>query len=290
MPMKSKNPIHKNLHRILLKIALALFFIIWLIPCTAILIFAYLISFISKRFANSIGGFLGFSLWSICNLIFKLSSKLTIPNIPKNNYIVVSNHISAMDFMLVNTVNTYNLSDSKYCFKKSLLFIIPIFFPWSQACNQIVLTRAYEEDKKIIEKFAKTMSKYKFPAWIVLFCEGTRFTETKKKMSDEFCEGLGIEPFRNVLCPRYKGFTMLYRSLKDSHIGKVLDLTFYCKDKSLSLINVLFTGEIYEILCDFRIVDFKAIDKPEEFIIDAYRRKDDLIDQWNLKEMNKKVN
>ena len=50
----------------------------------------------------------------------------------------------------------------------------------------------------------------------VLYAEGTRFTPAKHKASVQFCEARGIEPFRNVLCPRTKGTVEVISQLGDS--------------------------------------------------------------------------
>lgn len=278
-----------KISRLFLKILALNFFIVWILPASAITVLGYFISFFNEKIGYSFQAFVAYTLWSILQWIFKLSTNMEVPNIPKDNYLVISNHISAADFMLINAVNKYMLAHTKYSFKRSLQFIIPIFYPWAKSSNQLVLSRNYEKDKSNIINFVKNMTKNKLPAWIVIYCEGTRFTTVKKKQADLHCASKGIEPFRNVLCPRHRGFTMLYDGLVGSHFKKVLDLTFYCEEKDFSLMNVLFSGKIFNVMCDARIVDLDTIESPENFLMDTFRRKDDLIDEWKVNVKPKKV-
>lgn len=269
-----------NISRVVLKLLLVIFFLTAFIPCSAICILGYLISFINEKVGYFLQSFVAYTLWSIFHCIFKLSCKMKDPDVPINNYLVISNHLSAADFMLINAVNKHMLAHNKYSFKRSLQFLIPIFYPWAKSSNQLVLTRNFEKDKNSIMNFVRTMTKNKLSAWIILYCEGTRFTAAKKNQSDAFCTSKGIEPFRNVLCPRHRGFNMLFDGLKGSQFKKILDLTFYSEEDGFSLCNVLFTSKIFHIDCDARIVDMTSVEHPENFLMETFRRKDNLIDSW----------
>lgn len=54
---------------------------------------------------------------------------------------------------------------------------------------------------------------------MLIFCEGTRFTEEKHKLSMEFAAKKGLKPLKHHLMPRTGGFHMIAKGVRDS--GKI---------------------------------------------------------------------
>lgn len=63
-----------------------------------------------------------------------------------------------------------------------------------------------------------------FSLQLVLFCEGTRLTPEKHKVSVEYAEKKGVEPLKHHLLPRTKGFAVVRKEFE----GKG---NFLCFDK-----------------------------------------------------------
>lgn len=270
----------RKLAIVIFKLVLAVLLISWTFICGAIGIFAYFIRLFDVKLANTVGTFVSHTVWGIFHMYYLLSVNMEIPEIPKGDYFVVSNHVNSADFLLINAINKYKFAHAKYAFKKTLRFI-PIFYQGFISLNFLPLNRKLDKDKSVILKYANTLKKYMLPVWFIFFCEGTRFTQSKKEASDKFCKTISIEPYKNVLCPRVKGFSILHEQFKHSYIKKVLDLTFFSEDgEDFNLFNVLFTARTYRIKCDYRIVDINTIDDPEQFVYDSFRRKDRLIEEW----------
>lgn len=269
----------KNLLIILTKLVLVVLLLINLIVCIPILLLSYATSRFNRRLSVRIAIISSWSVWTIFDWIFRLSSEMEVPDIKKDNYLVISNHISVLDFVLINSVNKEMFPHSKYAFKQVLRYV-PIFYQGFILLKFLVLARNFELDKELIEDYISDIKREQHPIWFVLFCEGTRFSEKKKQASTEFCNGKGIKPFRNVLAPRYKGFGIFHRRLRNSYIRKVLDLTFYCNKESFSLFNLFFTAEQYKFRCDARTFDLNEIKDPTMFIESVFRRKDELIESW----------
>lgn len=53
-----------------------------------------------------------------------------------------------------------------------------------------------------------------FPPQFLLYCEGTRFTETKHQISMQVAESKGLPKLKYHLLPRTKGFTTTLQCLK----------------------------------------------------------------------------
>lgn len=52
------------------------------------------------------------------------------------------------------------------------------------------------------------------PSQFLLYCEGTRFTETKHQISMQVAESKGLPKLKYHLLPRTKGFTTTLQCLK----------------------------------------------------------------------------
>lgn len=264
------------------KIFLSILLLLSLVLFVPVVVVSYLVSFVSKSFSVKIATICSFICWKLFNLIFSLTSKINYSEIPEGDYLVISNHISAVDFVLINHVNQHRFSNSKYVFKKDLKFI-PVFYQACLLLKFLVVARNFQQDFNKIISYIKEIKENKYPIWFVLFPEGSRFTETKKASSVKFCQKRGIAPFSNVLAPRYKGFDLIQRNLANSYINKILDLTFYCQEEDFSFFNLLFTAKRFNFICDHRICFFDQIHDPAKFLDDSFRRKDKLIEEWKNK-------
>lgn len=269
----------KSLLIILAKLVFTAMLLIDLILCIPVLLLSHVVSKFDRRLSVKIATITSWTVWTIFDWIFRLSSEVEAPDIKKDNYLVISNHRSVLDFVLINSVNKKMFPYSKYAFKQTLRYV-PIFYQGFILLKFLVLARNFELDKDLIEDYISDIKREQYPMWFVLFCEGTRLTEAKRQASIRFCNEKGIKPFKNVLAPRYKGFSIFHRRLRNSYIKKVLDLTFYCSEESFSLFNMFFTAKQYRFKCDVRIVDLNEIRDPVMFIEDAFRRKDELIKSW----------
>lgn len=191
---------------------------------------------------------------------------------------MISNHIGSTDFILINELNIHNFTDSKYSFKRSLRFF-PVFYQCCILMYFLILDRNFDQDRENIIKYLQGFKDMSLNAWIILFPEGHRFTERLSLESRKFCVNKGIKPYNNVLCPRLKGFNLIQTELVGSYINNILDVTFYCKNPP-SIIDILFCRGNYIYECNYRIVDLNSITNSDDFLLEAFRRKDVLIENW----------
>lgn len=265
--------------RFILKLILLIPILISILLSAPIILISYFAGLFNRKLSNSIATFSALIFWTSIGWTFSLSCNIEKPNIPNDDYLVISNHISAADFVLINSINKYKFQHSKYAFKRILKFV-PIFYQGFIASRYLVLSRSFEKDRENIINHFQDIKKHKYPMWFILFSEGHRFTRKFKIDCDKFCAEKEISPFKNVLVPRSKGFSLICNELRDSYVKNVLDLTFYCDKEGLSIGSILFGLDCYNIRCDARIVPIEDIENPEKFIMDAFRRKDLLIEEW----------
>lgn len=143
-------------------------------------------------------------------------------NIKKTNKInlIISNHISEIDILIIVVVlNHFNIKDWYFVFKDSLLKI-PIF--GSLCYDDIRLTRNWEKDQELLEMQLKNIKK----GTIIIYPEGTRYTNKKHKNTLDFCYQNKLPIYNYTLAPKTRGFHSMYKILKENNtLGNIYDLT-----------------------------------------------------------------
>lgn len=107
------------------------------------------------------------------------------------------------------------LAATKVFAKRSLSYVPVIGWIWRMA-EIIFLDRNWQKDKACIVNQIEQISQYANPVWILLFPEGTRFTEAKHQASVEFARKGGLPHLKHLLTPRTKGFTLTMLAIKES--------------------------------------------------------------------------
>lgn len=277
-------PMNKAL-RIFLKILLVLVLLVPVsLATTLTVIVAGCIRPFSRSLSRRIAAIMPLMIWSVCHMVFRLTIKMELPPVPTDSSLVLTNHIGAADFMVVNALNTHHFTEAKYVFKHSLCFF-PVFYQGCLLADFLVLRRSFEQDKNRIAEYIRDIISRRAPLWLVIFCEGHRITPERLQASREFCASRDIPPFNNVLCPRYKGFDVIVQNLHGSHVKNIIDLTFYAVGGTApSLVEVFFSGKVFEYKCDLRVVPMEDVHDPVSFLEQAFRRKDTIIEKWKEEE------
>ncbi|TBU05033.1 acyltransferase [Hamiltosporidium tvaerminnensis] len=200
------------------------------------------------------------------------------------NCIVVSNHIGAFDFLLINEVARKKkmLKNVKFIIKKSMKWV-PIF-GWGLIClNFVFVERNFLKDKLNILKWTKNVKKNKIPFWIVIYPEGSRFTDAVKNHSDKFCIENGIEPLKNVIYPKTKGFNLICNELRN-YVDTIIDLTVEYSESGNknvpTLSTVLFGRTNGTVRIKSKVCKIKDIENYDQFIVERFRKKDLIISKW----------
>ncbi|XP_018430979.1 PREDICTED: 1-acyl-sn-glycerol-3-phosphate acyltransferase gamma [Nanorana parkeri] len=117
----------------------------------------------------------------------------------------------------------------------------------------------------------------------LLYCEGTRFTETKHKISMEVAEKKGLAHLKYHLLPRTRGFTTAVQCLRGT-VSAVYDVTLnFRENKNPSLLGILY-GKKYE--ADMCVRRFPLEEIPEDekeaanWLHKLYQEKDALQERY----------
>jgi len=164
--------------------------------------------------------------------------------------------------------------------KKSLQWIPG--FGWAMyLAGVIFLSRKFKQDKMYIETMMKCLREDDVPFHIWLFAEGHRFTKKGYEAGVQFAKSRGIVPYKHVLVPRTKGFTVLRRSLDCKYI---FDVTIAYSGMKPTVSDILLPdGSSRERGPHVHVKKVLLADVPnsdtgmDAFLKDLYRKKDKLL-------------
>jgi 1-acyl-sn-glycerol-3-phosphate acyltransferase len=149
-----------------------------------------------------------------------------------NSYLIISNHKSWLDTLVLQLAFHNKVSFPKF-FMKSQMFFVPFIglacwvleFPAMKRYSKEYLSKHPEKKGQDIAKTREYCQKLSVrPTSIVNFVEGTRFNELKAQKSS----------YDNLLNPKAGGIAVILNSLSDRMVG-VLNTTIVYDDSGYSL-------------------------------------------------------
>ncbi|NRQ43526.1 acyltransferase [Rheinheimera sp. YQF-2] len=144
----------------------------------------------------------------------------------KDWYLVLANHQSWADILVLQKVFNRQIPFIKFFLKKELLYV-PIIglcwwaldFPFMKRYSKAFLQRNPHLQGKDIETTRKACRKFRFkPAAIMNFVEGTRLTPAKHAMQQS--------PYQNLLKPKAGGAAFVLGAMGEQ-LHKILDVTIH---------------------------------------------------------------
>ena len=141
--------------------------------------------------------------------------------------IIIGNHISTLDWgACLTTLNRLNIKKYYYFLKKDNLNIPSIGYLFA-ADNDLLVDQKWKTDENIIERKIDNIKEGN----IIIFPEGTRFSEKKYKKGVEFSKQNNLPIYDYTMVPRTKGIWKLISYLKKKNkLGNVYDFTFIIPD------------------------------------------------------------
>lgn len=155
--------------------------------------------------------------WSKSTITIYVADEDTRRHFGREHSLCVSNHRyevdAAFSWMVCDRFGA--LGNAKAFGKKELQYV-PII-GWSMFFGEyIFLQRNWDKDSLNIGAGLDRVMAHKKPVLLFIAAEGTRFTETKHKVSMEFARQKGLPQFKYHLLPRYKGFQYSVKHLKEN--------------------------------------------------------------------------
>ncbi|XP_051937286.1 1-acyl-sn-glycerol-3-phosphate acyltransferase delta isoform X1 [Hippocampus zosterae] len=231
------------------------------------------------RFAYTVSSQLVAALewWSgtECNLY---TDPKSYPLYGKENAIVVLNHSFEIDFLCGWTFceRFGVLGSSKVLAKKELAYV-PII-GWMWYFQEIVFCkRKWEEDRKTVTQSLQNLRDYPENYWFLLYCEGTRFTTEKHRISMQVAETKGLPKLKYHLLPRTKGFWVTVQNLRGT-VAAVYDSTLNFRNNEMPTLLGILSGKKYHADLYVRRIPLDVIPEDESECADwlhkLYQEKD----------------
>lgn len=177
----------------------------------------------------------------------------------KNWYLVVANHQSWLDIVVLQRVFNRKIPTLKFFIKDQLKWIPLLGFSWwAMGCpfmkrySKEYLTKKPHKKGKDIQETQKAIKLFKHtPVTIMSFIEGTRFSHQKRELQ--------LSPYQHLLKPKAGGISLVISAM-GQQFNSLLDVTIVYPNKQYSL---------WDFLCK-RIkaikVHIRQLPIPEQFI------------------------
>lgn len=150
---------------------------------------------------------------------------------PKDWYLVIANHQSWVDILVLQRVFNRKIPFLKFFLKKELIWVPflglawwALDFPFMQRFSRKFLEKNPHLKGKDLEVTQKACEKFKFkPVSVMNFVEGTRRTVDKQKNES------GKVEFNNLLNPKAGGMAFVLGAMQEN-LNTLVDVTIYYPD------------------------------------------------------------
>lgn len=171
----------------------------------------------------------------------------------KQWYLVISNHQSWVDIVVLQRILRGKIPFLKFFLKKELIYVPflgiawwALDFPFMKRYSQSFIKKNPHLKGKDIETTQKACEKFRYkPVSIMNFIEGTRFTQEKHVKQGS--------TFKHLLKPKAGGIGFVLSTMGDQ-LNKVLDITIFYPGSTPTFIDFL-CGRINEIHVDIVVKD-----------------------------------
>ena len=170
----------------------------------------------------------------------------------KEWYLIISNHQSWVDILVLQTILNQKIPMLKFFLKKELI-CVPFLglawwaldFPYMKRYSKKLLEEKPHLKGKDLKSTKKACEKFKHtPVSIMNFVEGTRFTQHKKNFQNN--------DFTNLLNPKAGGIAFVLGSMGE-YLHKIIDVTIVYPDKIPTFWEYI-SGRTHKIIIDFQVI------------------------------------
>lgn len=184
---------------------------------------------------------------------------------PHKNYVLISNHQSWADIVLLFDALRGRVPWMRFFLKKQLIYV-PIIgfvcwaldFPFMARHSREAIAKNPELAKEDLETTRRACERFRnLPVTIVNFAEGTRFTPEKHAAKKS--------PYDNLLPPKSGGLAFALSAMGRQMAG-LIDVTIAYRETSSSLVWSFACGEQADLIIEARVHEI-----PEEMLAGDYQ-------------------
>jgi len=206
---------------------------------------------------------------------------------PDKWYLLICNHQSWMDILVLGIFFRHKAPVIKFFMKKELLWSLPVAgwacyvlgYPFMARHSHEQVRKNPQLKTKDIETTRAACAKFKqFPTAIMNFVEGTRFTPEKRDAQQS--------PFRHLLKPKATGVALVLQELHSQLTG-IVNVTIHYTPQNLTLWQFL-QGKIQKIHVDYEVLPVTPdlIGDPYQDRVFRKRFQQWLTELWRIKDQH----
>lgn len=198
------------------------------------------------------------AFFNLCIMRLSLFGKLVITGdgsrlSRKQWYLLISNHQSWVDILLLSGVFSLKIPFTKFFMKKELLWQLPLAgvccyflgYPFMERHTRADIRKNPALKGKDIETARLACHKFKVvPTTVINFLEGTRFTHAKHAKQ--------ASPFKNLLKPKAGGTAVVLNEMHDCLAG-ILDVTVNYDGDNISFFNLV-SGNVRKVSVHYELL------------------------------------
>ena len=186
----------------------------------------------------------------------------------KDWYLVISNHRSWVDILVLQRIFNRKIPFLKFFLKRELIWV-PLLglawwaldFPFMRRYSKAFLAKHPHLKGKDLEATRLACEKFRFkPVSIMNFVEGTRFTQQKNQAQQA--------PYEHLLNPRAGGVAFVLSAMGDK-LHKLLDVTIYYPQGTPSFWQFV-SGKVRQIQVNVKIFSIEELVKNDIFSADYF--------------------
>ncbi|KAG6671136.1 hypothetical protein I3843_Q013400 [Carya illinoinensis] len=225
----------------------AFMFLVYFAPVSAVMLRLFSLHY-SRKASSFLFG-LWLALWPF--LFEKINGTKVVFSgdmVPEGERVLlIANHRTEVDWMYLWDLALRKgcLGHMKYILKSSLMKL-PVLGWGFHILEFIAVERKWEIDESVLCNMLSTFKNPQDPLWLVLFPEGTNFTEEKCKKSRKFAAEAKLPMMFNVLLPKTKGFCFCLEALRGS-LNAVYDVSIAYKHQCPSFMDNVFGVDPSEV-------------------------------------------
>lgn len=173
-------------------------------------------------------------------------------------YLLLCNHISWLDILVLSEVFHRKTPCMKFFMKKQLLWSLPfaglatwiLGYPFMARHTREQIRKNPALKNKDLQTTQQACQKFiEHPSTIMNFVEGTRFTEKKRIQKSS--------PYRYLLKPKTAGIAIVLNALQQDLSG-IIDATIAYQPQHLSFWHFL-CGNFDNVICHYRVLPIEAL-------------------------------
>jgi len=172
---------------------------------------------------------------------------------PKGCYVLISNHTSWVDILILNAYFNRKIPMIKFFMKKELKWQLPLAglacwvleYPFMQRHTRAQVMKNPSLKGKDVGTTREACRKLREqPTTLVNFIEGTRFTPEKQARQQS--------PFKNLLKPHAGGLAIVVEEL-NTHLTGIIDATLCFPDGKMTFWKFV-SGDFSTLILDYRVI------------------------------------